>query len=191
MKIEAPQENKIVVELTDEDMTDLDITYEKMDYSNIETRRVIWTLLDRARRTLGRDIDPSGKMLIEALPKPTGGCVIYFTVLDDDVRHAQHRSSLRIQKELPVAEYEFESLDSLVNCAMAVACCADGVPESSLYESDGRYRLLVKSEAPSKGLRRIFAEYGTKCTGACLHAEFTREHWKLLAKSDAIEKLSI
>ena len=69
MKIEAPEENKIVVRLTADDMTKLHITYEEMDYANIETRRVIWTLLDEARRELGRDIDPSGRMLIEALPE--------------------------------------------------------------------------------------------------------------------------
>lgn len=61
MKIEAPEENKIVVRLTADDMTKLHITYEEMDYANIETRRVIWTLLDEARRELGRDIDPSGR----------------------------------------------------------------------------------------------------------------------------------
>lgn len=52
MKIEAPEENKIVVRLTADDMTKLHITYEEMDYANIETRRVIWTLLDEARRSL-------------------------------------------------------------------------------------------------------------------------------------------
>ena len=57
LKIEAPQENRIVVELTSADMTELDITYEEMDYGNIETRRVIWTILDRARAVLRRDID--------------------------------------------------------------------------------------------------------------------------------------
>ena len=82
MKIEAPEENKIVVRLTADDMTKLHITYEEMDYANIETRRVIWTLLDEARRELGRDIDPSGRMLIEALPAREGGCVLQFTVLE-------------------------------------------------------------------------------------------------------------
>ena len=53
LRIEAPQENRIVVELTCADMRELDITYEEMDYGNVETRRVIWTILDRARASLG------------------------------------------------------------------------------------------------------------------------------------------
>lgn len=36
LKIEAPEENKIVVRLTADDMTKLHITYEEMDYANIE-----------------------------------------------------------------------------------------------------------------------------------------------------------
>lgn len=90
MKIEAPEENKIVVRLTADDMTKLHITYEEMDYANIETRRVIWTLLDEARRELGRDIDPSGRMLIEALPAREGGCVLQFTVLEQEHKPQRH-----------------------------------------------------------------------------------------------------
>ena len=45
MKINSPAEDRIIVDLTDEDLRELDITYEDMDYSTIETRRVIWTVL--------------------------------------------------------------------------------------------------------------------------------------------------
>ena len=38
MNIETPQEDKIIVDLSSEDMTELDITFDNMDYSNIETR---------------------------------------------------------------------------------------------------------------------------------------------------------
>ncbi|HOD02997.1 MAG TPA: adaptor protein MecA, partial [Clostridiales bacterium] len=81
MKIELHNEDKIVVQLTSMDLKTLDITYEDMDYANIETRRVIWTLLDEARRVLGKDISTTERMLIEALPSEDGGCVLYFTVL--------------------------------------------------------------------------------------------------------------
>ena len=44
MKIQAPAENRITIELSARDMDALNITYEQMDYSNIETRRVHLTL---------------------------------------------------------------------------------------------------------------------------------------------------
>ncbi len=190
MKIEAPQENKIVVELTTDDMSELDITYERMDYSNIETRRVIWTLLDRARQTLGRDIDPSGKMLIEALPKPSGGCVIYFTVLDDGLRADGRRNIFQIKKE-HVMSFDFDTVDTLTSCAEAVSVSGEVLPKSSLFECDGRYRLIVSSDCRHQWLKNLFSEYCSGCCSGALFAEFTREHWNLLAEDDAIQKLTM
>ena len=108
MKINSPNKAKIIVELTRDDMRELDITYENMDYSNIETRRVIWTILDKARKTLCRDIDPSGKMTIETIPLDTGGCVIFFTVND---------TSECIRNIIAGNEdvYEFDSLDNVLD----------------------------------------------------------------------------
>lgn len=86
MKILAPAENRITIELSARDMDALNITYEQMDYSNIETRRVVWTLLDRAGHELKRDIDPSGRMIIEAVPAGRGGCILKFTLCADGSR---------------------------------------------------------------------------------------------------------
>ena len=48
MKIESLTDETIIVELSEEDMKNLNITYEEMDYSRVETKRVIWTILSRA-----------------------------------------------------------------------------------------------------------------------------------------------
>ena len=80
MKIEAIGEEKILVALSDKDMNELDITYDEMDYSNIETRRVIWTILDEAKRSLGKPIDTNGRILIEVTPSDDGGCIMCFTL---------------------------------------------------------------------------------------------------------------
>ena len=82
MKINSPADDRIIVDLTGQDMQELDITYEAMDYSTIETRRFIWTVLDQAGKALGRELDPSRRMIIEAVPKAGGGCVLNFTMLD-------------------------------------------------------------------------------------------------------------
>jgi len=213
LKIEATQENKIIVELTESDMLELGITYDQMDYSNIETRRVIWTLLDRARQTLGRDIDPSGKMLIEALPGLRGGCVIYFTVLEGDMRPCGSKSLVQVKKESAVATYEFASLDALMDCAEAIRHSGACLPKSDLYVCGGRYRLSVFAECPAAcdpqacdrpfcgsqftgdwrapELRRFFGEYGGERLDGRMFFEFTKEHWRILAEGNALEKLSL
>lgn len=79
MKIEANGEEKITVTLSHEDMHRLDITYDEMDYSNIETRRVIWTVLDEAKRVLGKPINTDGRLLVQVSPADDGGCLMLFT----------------------------------------------------------------------------------------------------------------
>ena len=117
MKIQAPAENRITIELSARDMDALNITYEQMDYSNIETRRVVWTLLDRAGHELKRDIDPSGRMIIEAVPAGRGGCVLKFTLCSDGSRGVRQPPS--IKKGGNTAVYEFGSIDDVMDAARA------------------------------------------------------------------------
>lgn len=191
MKIEAPQENKIVVELTAGDMTELDITYEEMDYGNIETRRVIWTILDRARHTLCRDIDPSEKMLIETIPTSDGGCMICFTVLSREIKSAHFRHSLRINKEQTAFTYAFDNLRDLTNCAVRLRESGTALPKSSLFLLDGTYLLHLQSTLPSGHYKALLSEYGTSFGDGAHSGRFLREHGKLLAENDAIEKLTL
>ena len=106
--------NKIVAELTKQDMQELDITYDQMDYSNIETRRVIWTVLEKLRQFSGRDIDPSGNLLIEAVAGRDGGCVLCFTVSEQE-RGTRKISPPVLTKNESGIIYEFESLNTLLD----------------------------------------------------------------------------
>ena len=191
MKIEAPQENKIVVELTRADMTELDITYEEMDYGNIETRRVIWTILDRARAVLRRDIDPSEKMLIETVPTAEGGCVLYFTVLGRTLHLTGSRSCLRMRKESASLLYVFRSLADLTACAAHLRRMRQTPFRSDLYRIRERYCLRVQADLPCRNIRMLLSEYGENCADGTMQAAWLREHGKLLAEGDAIEKLTI
>lgn len=189
MKIETPQENKIVVELSGADMAELDITYEEMDYGNIETRRVIWTILDRVRHTLSRDIDPSGRMMIETIPTGDGGCVLYFTVLGEGRYIGYH--TLRINKERTAFTYAFDSLDALTDCAAALRRREQVLPKSSLFLLDGEYRLFLQCDLPPGHCKQLLSEYGTLCAEGTLSLSFLREHGRLLCENNAIENLTI
>ncbi len=189
MNIETPQDGKIVVELSKEDMTELDISYEKMDYSNIETRRVIWTILDKARRELHRDIDPSGRMLIEAMPKPTGGCVICFTVPSKEIKSASFHNMVRTKNDVTSVTYEFDSLENLTECAKRLKKNYIGL-KSSLFFLDGQYRMTVACRNV-QSIRNLINEYGGMCREGALFHEMMSEHWKCLADGNAVEMLTI
>ena len=164
MRIEAITRRKIVVELSAEDMSTLDITYEALDYASVETRRVIWVILDRVRESTGCDIDPSGQLLIDAMPRPTGGCILFFTIRGGEsaALHAGNaepiaepvaipceperalRNALRKQEQLLTA-FEFPDLDALLDCAGAYARSLRGQDALS-REALGQAALFTRSE---------------------------------------------
>ena len=187
MKIEMPESGKIKILLDMEDMKALDISFEEMDYSNIETRRVIWTLLDEARRELNADIDPSGRMLIEVAPSEGGGCIMYFTVLAPEPSARPRR--LLMKKPLKPVVYEFDSVDSLLSIGDGVKFLSADRPKSELYILGGKYRLIIYPSDPNGALTTVISEYGT-CSGeGLIAAAYTREHWSLLSEGNALDNI--
>lgn len=169
MKINSPNISKIIVELTRADMSELDITYDSMDYSNIETRRVIWTILDKARHELGRDINPSCNMTIETMPLDHGGCVIFFTVNDIP----QTIKAVISEKE---NVYEFDSIDNVIDLFSSMK---EDMLYGDLYsDNKGKFRLITTFDDRLK-TKIKFSEYSHLCREGKLAAEITKEHWNL------------
>lgn len=178
MKIESPNNSKIIVELSDEDMAKLDITYEELDYSNIDTRRVIWTILAKVRKRLGRDIDPSGKMTIETLPSKSGGCMIFFTVPQEDSRQRK-TLPMRIYKENFV--YEFENSDDVIDFYKNIKNTDEAklIRAELYYNEKGKYRMIFNRLPDLPSVKNSLSEFAFFCGEGVLHAEFTREYWKM------------
>ena len=176
MKINSPNKAKIIVELSHEDMIELDITYEKMNYSNIETRRVIWTILDKARLELKRDIDPSGKLTIETIPLDKGGCVIFFTI--NDIPETVRKDIMKREEV-----YEFDSLDNVIDLFSSLK---DTILLGDLYsDNQGKFRLITPFN--EKLITKIkFKEYSHLCREGKLAAEITKEHWQLKSSNFGI-----
>lgn len=186
MNITVQAENTICIELTRNDMTELDITYEELDYSNIETRRVLWTLLDEARHELGHDIRLTSKMLIEAVPDGNGGCRIYFTVNDENNKNQCEKKHVRLTGTKTVCQSS--DIDRVGELA-GVLHKTGGISGSELYTDGRNYRLIISPGASFRGdINSLAGEFCEVCNP--LSASFTREHWKLLASPDAIGIMS-
>lgn len=185
MKINSPAEDKIIVDLSEQDLLGLNITYEDMDYSTIETRRVIWTVLDEAGKALGREFDPSRRMIIEASPKRGGGCTLSFTILDSK-KYGTHKQFLKKQEKNILCE--FENADMLMKAAECIANLNLSM-KSSLYEKDGRYRLLINSNEDILKIKQNCCEFGTSESCSELVCSFTKEHWNELVRKNAIERI--
>lgn len=173
MDIQPISSNKFIVGLSCDDMKQLDITYDDMDYSNVETRRVIWTILDTVRRNTGRDVDPSGNLVIEAAPDMGGGCLLVFTV-PSEKNHVD--SGTVISKSNATQIFEFHCLNNFLDAIKSAQLENSGCR----FFTDGeKYRIEISAEYVA-ACERILKEYGFFAGKDCLTAAYTHEHWKEL-----------
>ena len=174
MNIHSTGKNKIIVELSKEDMNELDITYEEMDYSRIETRRVIWTILEKVRVVTGKDIDPTSNLLIEATADSGGGCVLSFTV-NEKQRLNECRRNLRLTKNDDSVIYEFDGADALLDMIKNVG--GENITKPNrLFRNKNKYRLVL-DKLPCADDKKIIEEFAD-CVGRDdFSLAFTLEHW--------------
>ena len=175
-------DNRICVRLTNEDMLELDITYEELDYSNIETRRVLWTLLDEARHKLGRNIHIAQKMLIEAMPDDDGGCVIWFTVTDEKSAVNGKKQLVKLTGSLIICMSD--NIDNMSELAKVLSASGK-ISRSELFSDGKRYRMLLRPDISySENIEAVICEFCDVCDSSL--AASTYEHWKRLASPDAV-----
>ncbi len=175
-------DNRICVKLTNEDMRELDITYEELDYSNIETRRVLWTLLDEARHELGRNIYLTQKMLVEAVPDSEGGCTIYFTVNDEKTSKNGKKQLVKLTGARIICASD--NIDNIGELARILSTSGK-ISKSELFTDGSRYRMIIRPDISiSDSIESVVCEFCDICDDSV--AANTYEHWKLLASPDAV-----
>lgn len=159
MKIESNGEEKITVTLSCIDMTDLDITYDEMDYSNIETRRVIWTILDKASKALGKSVDTDGKLLIEVAPLSDGGCVLHFT----SSPHADLKSKRRLimKKEAEPLLFCPSDENCFIDSLKIISRLKDFIKNSETYKYKNSLYIIIRPKLTfSEKILHILCEFG-------------------------------
>ena len=135
MKINSPKEKLIFIELSGSDMKKLNLSFEEMDYSDEETRRAIFSVLNIARESLDQHFELSDTAKVEALPRENGGCLLFFTIQPKKKR-------FRVQ---PVSDimYASEKIDTFFDLASAIDKTEMQKIRSSLYYFDGIYYLRL------------------------------------------------
>ncbi len=185
MNLTVRNEYRIEAVLSSDELKSYGITYEEIDYKNIETRRVLWTLLDDIRKNYGVSVCFSGKMLIEVIKESREKCRICFTVLpphDEDVKSVKQLVKSETQP-LIIQFRDFEELLSAINGI-------DGIDRSALYELNGKYRLIFFDVHSRKSqLINQLCEYGDELKEPFLSLAKCRECWNEIEGERAIEKL--
>ncbi len=159
MKIEENGEEKICVTLSSMDMSELEITYEDLDYSNIETRRVIWTILDEAKKVLGKPINPDNRLLIQASPYDDGGCFLQFTYLPEIADNKKKRFILKKDTE-PLLFCAFND-DAFIDSLALLKENEENLNNVECYKYQSKYYLVLQPKMSfSEKIIFLFSETG-------------------------------
>lgn len=164
MKIEANGEERITVTLSHEDMHRLDITYDEMDYSNIETRRVIWTVLDEAKRVLGKPINTDGRLLVQVSPADDGGCLMLFTQMPPLESKSKKRLIMKKDCE-PILFQPFDE-NCLLESIKKLKDLKNIIKDIELFDFCKNYFMIIHPKiAFSENIEFSLCEYGETETG--------------------------
>ncbi len=164
---DSPQQFK--VELDKNDLSELDITYQQMDYGDSHTREVLQGLLKRIGLPGGFDA-LSGRVLIEVFPRSNDGCMVQFTSIE---AHAQTPTVRMRKARFDAAVYEFSSADDMLD---AVKALRGKNPQVEIYLCDGKYRAVNYFDREEKKAVHVLDEFATLIAKGSTAAAYTAEH---------------
>lgn len=184
MKVNVINEYRIEMELGEEELSDFDVSYETLDYSDVNTRRFLRELAQSARE-LGVEADMSGRVLIEAF-RIRGGCKLCFTFLPPRGKDAPSVKQLvkRDHALFCAAAPEAETLCRFCGTLPEIK-------ESSLFFSGKEYVITLSAEPEELSRCALTAEeFGVRVPeNTALALARCRENGTVLFKEDAVKKL--
>ncbi len=180
---------KLKVMLSADDMITYAIDCEEMDYDNTETRRVVWQILDEAKKQTGFDA-ANDRVMIRVFPDRGGGCEIYVTKVEKTSQVTQPKSNRAITLAEKTYIYRFASMESLLCACSALKKQGYNRDSSAFADEDGlHYYLSVR--LADKGAGYAFVEeYSTKRFSETT-LPFLWEHSLCIAKQEAVETLGV
>jgi len=177
--------DKLKVTLGPNDLAQLGISYEKLDYTDPASKRMLISLLEQGKHEAGFHPRKS-KLFIEVFPSEEGGCIIYFTCL----RTGQALSGGR---EGPGAVvFSFSDIESVIQAATHVfARYSHRIYKSSLYRMEDGYRLLVYPLDYADHLSILFlGEFAPRTGEGEVLAAFIQEHGRSIIEDCALDTLA-
>ena len=197
MNIILISEDRLKVVLTDSDLTSYGIRVEDIDYGNTETKRVFWTILDRAKNETGFDAALS-RIFIQIYPDSRGGCEMYVSRIGDKKSARRSTDGVRCatcadtRREAVEQVYRFESLGALVSACRLLSSrgfCGYATAYSAGSDGLGECYLIVRIAANDVTKTALcLSEYGEPY-GSRYGKWRLMEHCSLIREGDAVSVL--
>lgn len=183
MNIDLIDYKTVKVTLTDQDMDDLCIDYDSMDYNDIATKRAVKAILQAINETLALDLS-SNKLFIEAFPNDAcdNGCILYISMLEKFKGTTKHELSTPLV-------FQLQDVDTLTALSQRIfKQYSHLILKSSLYLLDQNYMLLLYTYSRlDKKLSALASEYAPLYGKGEIVGSFIKEHAYPLVPSNALE----
>lgn len=179
MIIEPFDQHRVRVILSPRDLSDLKITYDSMNYKDLNTRRAINAIISEIKQELG--INLKGRRLsIEAFKTPGGGCILYITY---------HQSRSEIIPPLIAKSLKLEDICRL--CKRLFDRFSHMILRSELYGGEAFYYLVLYIiPYPDEQLISVVSEYTVICGTGEVRRAVIKEHSSAIINENAVEALA-
>ena len=178
MKIDAIDEKSVLVELSKEDLSKSEITYEELDYANERTRTFVRKILETISIETGRTVFESGSLEVEVMPDSFGGCLMIFKEKKESAFTEEDKTSV----------FFSENINDLIDCARVLKGLEAAEKSGALYCADGTFFLLLSGYPGKK--RSVLSEYLEEAAFTEERLGFLKEYGKCLIERDALAVLS-
>ncbi len=172
MKIYSTSEDVIIIEFTKDELEACHLTYEKLDSNELKSKTAICRIISETQKISGESVKISDKTQVDILPDGDGGCLIVL----NSCQKLQHFEKLKV--------YESGSLDGVFDFAKSIGEKEN--IQSSLYEKDGLYRLILFAERP---VHLLCGEFLCQVGEGETENERTKESFFCLIPKGALEIL--
>lgn len=186
MKVVILNDYRVEALLSDKELDGYGISYEEIDYKNIETRRFLWSVAGDISEQFGISVPLSGRLLIEVIKDADGVFRICFSSLGSPLCDEKSVKQLVKAQSLPFIA-EFSDIEYVLKILPMLKFSQSG----SLFERNGKYRLLFEVTAAER--EEIFdavCEFSESTDCSRLEAASCRESWNCIIPENAVKKLS-
>lgn len=179
MNIEQITPDKIKVTVDECDQKEFGITYESMNYSNGNTRRLCEKIMSAARNQIG--FSASGaKLLVEAHKSINNTVTLYISKIPNDCMD---------KNEYFCQTICFDETNALLDgCKIFKNACAE-IQTSDLYEYEGKYYLYFEIYSNIERARTLLLNLLEYATNTDISLPILKEHGSLIAAFDAIPEI--
>lgn len=185
MVIQIISSNTIKITLDGHDMDCYNVSFEKLDRANPETKHLLLDLIQYIQDEKKIDLS-SERLFVEAFPKDDGGCLLYISVLSNSMKSTPDKNSLynsiickmtSPQELIEISHQIYNNFNHILH-------------NSELYFSDNTYILILHTfKKADKKMKIIINEYCEVISSNDLNTSLIKEYYDCLFPLNAIEEI--